>query len=58
MFSFFKKDPLAKLQKQYDQLLLEARDLQRGGDIKGFSKKMAEAEAVAVEIEQLSKSGA
>ena len=57
MFSFFKKDPLAKLQKQYDQLLLEARDLQRGGDIKGFAKKTAEAEQVALEIEKLSKAG-
>ena len=36
-------------------MLEEARDLQRGGDIKGFSKKMGEAEALAKEIEAAKK---
>ncbi|MBL7775580.1 MAG: Lacal_2735 family protein [Saprospiraceae bacterium] len=58
MFNFFKKDPLKKLQKQYLQTLEAARDLQRRGDIKGFSQKSAEAEEIALQIEQIKqKSG-
>ena len=53
MFNLFKKDPSKKLKKQYEKLLVEARDLQRNGDIKGFAKKSAEAEAVMKEIEQM-----
>jgi hypothetical protein len=33
--------------------LEEARDLQRGGDIKGYALKSAEAEKVLQEIERL-----
>jgi hypothetical protein len=56
MFGLFKKkDPIAKLEKQYAQLLEEAMQLQRGGDIKGYAAKTAEAEAVADEIEALRK---
>ena len=53
MFNFFKKDPVKKLRKQYEQKMLEARDLQRQGDMKGFAKKSAEAEALMQEIEGL-----
>ena len=53
MFNFLKKDPVKKLRKQYEQKMLEARDLQRQGDIKGFAKKSAEAEALMQEIEGL-----
>jgi hypothetical protein len=56
MFGLFKKkDPIAKLEKQYAKLLEEAMELQRGGDIKGYAAKTAEAEAVADKIEALSK---
>jgi hypothetical protein len=55
MFSFFKSDPIAKLRKQYEQKMLEARDLQRKGDIKAFAHKTAEAEAIMEEMERLSK---
>ncbi|MCK6692679.1 MAG: DUF6435 family protein [Thermoanaerobaculia bacterium] len=55
MFNLFKQDPLKKLDKQYRQLLEEARDLQRKGDIKGYAQKTAEAEAVAQEMERLRK---
>ena len=41
MFNFFKQDPLKKLDKQYRQLLEEARDLQRKGDINGYAQKTA-----------------
>lgn len=53
MFNFFKKNPTAKLEKQYEKLLEEAMQLQRKGDIKGYAVKSAEAEAVLQEIEKL-----
>ena len=56
MFGFFKKaDPRKKLEKQYNKMLEDARDLQRGGDIKGYAKMMAEAEEIAKKIQDLNK---
>ncbi|MEM1358850.1 MAG: DUF6435 family protein [Bacteroidota bacterium] len=55
MFGLFKKDPVKKLEKEHARLLEEAMQLQRGGDIKGFAAKSAEAEEVAKKIEELSK---
>ena len=55
MFGLFKKDPIKKLEKQYEQLLEEAMQLQRGGDIKGYAAKTAEAERVMDEIVKLQK---
>ena len=40
------------LQERYLVLLAEARDLQRNGDIQGFARKTAAAEAVAEELDQ------
>jgi hypothetical protein len=57
MFNFFKTDPIKKLRKQYEQKMLEARDLQRSGDIQAFAHKTAEAEAIMEEMERLSKAG-
>jgi hypothetical protein len=56
MFGLFKKDPLVNLQKSYNQLLEEAMQLQRKGDIKGYAAKMAESELVMNEIEKIKKS--
>ncbi len=54
MFGLFgKKDPRKKLEKQYAQLLEEAMTLQRGGDIKGYAAKTAEAEEVMKQMEAL-----
>ncbi len=55
MFGLFKKDPLKKLEKEHQKLLEEAMQLQRGGDIKGYAAKMAEAEAKEKEIEALAR---
>ncbi len=55
MLSWFKPDPIKKLRKQYEQKMLEARDLQRKGDIQAFAQKSAEAEAIMQEIERLSR---
>ncbi len=53
MFSFFKKDPVKKLEKKYLRLMEEARDIQRSGDLRLYAKKIEEAETVQREIEQL-----
>ena len=53
MFSFFKKNPLNKLEKQYLQLMEEARDLQRSGDLRAYAQKIAESEAIQVKIAEL-----
>ena len=53
MLSLFKKDPLKKLNKQYQKLMEEARDIQRSGDLKLYAKKIEEAEKVAQLIEKL-----
>ena len=53
MFSLFKKDPVKKLNKQYEKMMLEARDTQRTGDLKLYAKKIAAAEEVAKKINEL-----
>ncbi|MDG1938425.1 MAG: DUF6435 family protein [Pseudomonadales bacterium] len=53
MFSIFKSDPKKKLRKTYDILLERAMLLQRKGDIMGYSKLTAEAEAIWQEIQAL-----
>ena len=55
---FFRKDPTKKLQKKYNQLLEQARDAQRSGDIKQFAKISADAEEVWKQIEEMSNSNA
>ena len=58
MFSLFRKDPLQKLKKTYARHLEQARDLQRNGDIRGFSEKYAQAEELLQKIEQLEQTEA
>lgn len=53
MFGLFKKDPIKRLEKKYQKLMEEAMQIQRSGDIKGYAAKMAEAEEVQKEIDQL-----
>lgn len=53
MFNLFKKDPVKKLEKQYQQLMEEAMHIQRSGDIKAYSAKVAEAEEIMKQIEAL-----
>lgn len=56
MFGLFKKDPIKKLEKEYQRLMEEAMHIQRGGDIKAYSAKVAEAEEIMKQIEELEKS--
>jgi len=53
MLKWFRKDPLRQLTASYERLLLEARDLQRKGDIVGYAGKSVEADAVLKEIDRL-----
>ena len=56
MFGLFKKNPVAGLEKKYKQLMEEAMELQRSGDIKAYALKVDEAEGVLKEIERLQQS--
>ena len=49
--NFFKRSPEKKLQKQYNQLLEQARDAQRSGDIKLYAELSSQAEQVWEKIE-------
>lgn len=53
MFNLFRKDPLKKLEKEYAVKLEQGRDLQRKGDIVGFSRLAAEADDILKQIEAL-----
>ena len=53
MFSFFKKDPVKKLNKAYFQKLEAAMLAQRNGDIKSYSMITSEAEIIRKELEAL-----
>lgn len=53
MLQFFKKDPAARLNKQYKRLMEEARDIQRSGDLKLYATKIAEAENIAKQIDAI-----
>lgn len=46
MFGIFKKDPLKQLRKEYDQLLEQAMQAQRNGDIEGYSNLATRADEV------------
>jgi hypothetical protein len=56
MFSIFKKDPIKKLNKQYEAKLEQAMYAQRNGDIKSYSMITAEADSIAMEIKALEQS--
>lgn len=46
-------DPAKSLEREYSRLLLEARNLQRAGDIPAFAKKTREADDVYKKIQSL-----
>ncbi|NRP11154.1 MULTISPECIES: DUF6435 family protein [unclassified Marinobacterium] len=53
MFGLFKKDPLKKLKKEYAELTEQAMQLQRNGDIAGYSQLTSKAEATYKKIQEL-----
>lgn len=50
--NLFKKSPEAKLRKQYEALLKQAMEAQRGGDIVKCSELTAKADEILKQIEQ------
>ncbi|REL26507.1 Lacal_2735 family protein [Thalassotalea euphylliae] len=58
MFSFFKRDPIKKLNKQHAAKLEQAMHAQRNGDIKSYAMLTAEAEQIASEIKAIEQSQA
>ena len=55
MFSLFKKDPRAKLQKKYQEILERAMQAQRKGDIRLYSELSDKADVIAKELDVLKK---
>lgn len=58
MFRFFRCDPIKKLEAEYQRLCVEARDLQRNGDILGFAQRTARAEELAKKIDAMKAAAA
>ena len=54
MFRWLKRDPIKKLEMEYAKKLELARDVQRNGDIVGYSRIVAEAEEILAQIETAS----
>lgn len=55
MFDLFKKNPLKKLEKRYSQLMEQAIEAQRNGNIALFSKLSFESNEILKQIEALQK---
>lgn len=51
----FRRDPLTKLKKNYEQKLGEAMAAMRRGDIRDNARLVAEAEALKAEIDELNR---
>ena len=56
MFGLFKKDPVKKLEKEYEQLMAKAMQIQRSGDLKHYARLIEEAEGLQNKIQALKKS--
>lgn len=56
MFGLFPRNPVKKLQKQYEQKLEKAMQAQRSGDIKTYSQLTEEAQGIHAQLEALKKS--
>lgn len=49
----FSKNPSVKLQKQYESLMRDAMNAQRGGDIVKSSELHAQAEEILKQLDQM-----
>ena len=56
MFSFFKSDPVKKLNKLHERKLEEAMHAQRNGDIKSYSMLTYEADELHKQIIKIEES--
>ena len=55
MFGLSKKDPVAKLRKEYEACMAAAIELQRKGDIRGFAAKSEEAATLEKQLAEAEK---
>lgn len=55
MFGLFKKDPIAKLEKEYQKIMEEAMHVQRSGDLKAYARKIEASERILEQIKELKK---
>ena len=53
MFGIFKKDPIKKLTKEYQDLLEKAMNAQRNGNMALFANLSAQADKLYKEIQEL-----
>ncbi len=53
MFGLFKKDPVKKLEKEYQVLMAKAMEIQRSGDLKHYARLIEESEAIQMKIQEL-----
>jgi len=58
MFGLFKKDPVKILQKKYENLMSQAMQVQRSGDLKHYARIIEEADDIQNQIEELEKKNA
>ena len=55
MFGLFKKDPVKKLQKEYERLLELSMHAQRNGKIELYGQLYEQASKINEQIEQIKK---
>lgn len=53
MFGLFKKNPIKKLEKQYNTLMEKAMEVQRSGDLRHYAKLIEESEVLQGKIQAL-----
>lgn len=53
MFGLFKKDPIKKLQKEYENIMAKAMEVQRSGDLKEYAKMIDKSEEILKKMEAL-----
>ncbi len=53
MFGLFKKDPVKKLEKEYEVLMAKAMEIQRSGDLKHYARLIEESENIQMKIHEL-----
>ena len=51
MFKWLKKDPFKKKESEIQKIYEQAVSLQRNGDIRGYSNKIAEVEKLQKELD-------
>lgn len=56
MFGIFKSNPIKKYRKEYEKVLQDAMQAQRGGDIRLYSELSSEADKLYQKIKSLESS--